>query len=80
MVSPGTRNSDYTHELVSRGHTEATGRNWNYTEHRKPAITKKYIINVLTLNLLKTTTVAPPNNAIKWLMGFDLALSRVNTE
>ena len=50
MVSPGTRNSDYTPELVSRAHTEATGRNWNYTEHRKPAITKKYIISVSILS------------------------------
>ena len=49
-MSPGTRNSDCTPELVSRAHTEATGRNWNYTEHRKPAITKKYIVSVLILS------------------------------
>jgi hypothetical protein len=28
---------------------------------------------VLTLNLLTTTIVAPPSNASKWQMGFNLA-------
>jgi len=28
----------------------------------------------LTLNLLMTTIVAPPSNASKWQMGFNLAL------
>jgi len=29
--------------------------------------------SVLTLNLLTTTIVAPPSNASKWQMGFNLA-------
>ena len=28
---------------------------------------------ILTLNLLTTTIVAPPSNAIKWQMGFNSA-------
>ena len=30
-------------------------------------------LNVLTLNLLTTTIVAPPSNASKWQMGFNSA-------
>ena len=29
-------------------------------------------LNTLTLNLLTTTIVAPPSNASKWQMGFNL--------
>ena len=33
----------------------------------------------LTLNLLTTTIVAPPSNASKWQMGFNLAFKGLNT-
>ena len=34
---------------------------------------EKEVIKTLTLNLLTTTTVAPPSNASKWQMGFNSA-------
>jgi hypothetical protein len=34
---------------------------------------KALVSTVLTLNLLMTTIVAPPSNASKWQMGFNLA-------
>jgi hypothetical protein len=34
---------------------------------------KSYSVQYLTLNLLTTTKVAPPSNARKWQMGFNLA-------
>ena len=33
---------------------------------------------ILTLNLLKTTIVAPPSNARKWQMGFNSAFKGLN--
>ena len=33
----------------------------------------KYCTEILTLNLLTTTIVAPPSNASKWQMGFNSA-------
>ena len=33
----------------------------------------------LTLNLLTTTIVAPPSNASKWQMGFNLAFKGLKT-
>jgi len=32
----------------------------------------------LTLNLLTTTTIAPPSNASKWQMGFNSAFKGLN--
>ena len=43
---------------------------------RRPKNTKIYInlkFNILTLNLLTTTIVAPPSNASKCQMGFNSA-------
>ena len=34
--------------------------------------------NLLTFNLLTTTIVAPPSNASKWQMGFNLAFKGLN--
>ena len=34
--------------------------------------------NYLTLNLLRTTIVAPPSNASKWQMGFNSAFKGLN--
>jgi hypothetical protein len=39
-----------------------------------------FMENVLTLNLLTTTMVAPPNNASKWQMGFNSAFKGLNNE
>ena len=36
------------------------------------------VISTLTLNLLMTTIVAPPSNASKWQMGFNLAFKGLN--
>jgi len=36
-------------------------------------------MTVLTLNLLKTTIVAPPSNASKWQTGFNSAFKGLNT-
>jgi hypothetical protein len=47
IVSLGIRSSGYTPEQVLHGHIEVTGRNWNYTVHRKPVIDEKYVISVL---------------------------------
>jgi hypothetical protein len=41
------------------------------SQNSLPAISKKE--NLLTLILLTTTIVAPPSNASKWQMGFNLA-------
>ena len=35
--------------------------------------------DILTLNLLTTTIVAPPSNASKWQMGFNSAFKGLNT-
>jgi len=42
---------------------------------RWTTVTLYYDLNqrMLTLNLLMTTIVAPPHNASKWQMGFNLA-------
>jgi len=37
------------------------------------------VISMLTLNLLKTTIVAPPSNASKWQMGFNSMFKGLNT-
>ena len=37
-------------------------------------------IILLTLNLLTTSIVAPPSNAIKWQMGFNSAFKALNSE
>ena len=38
------------------------------------------MVSFLTLNLLKTTIVAPPSNASKWQMGFNSALKGLSVE
>ena len=38
------------------------------------------VVNPLTLNLLTTTIVAPPSNASKWQMGFNLAFKGLNAK
>jgi hypothetical protein len=38
-----------------------------------------FVIKPLTLNLLKTTIVAPPSNASKWQMGFNSAFKGLMT-
>ena len=56
--------------LYHRNHPEdghMTGRNTLL------AIIQKITCIILTLNLLKTTIVAPPSNASKWQMGFNSA-------
>jgi hypothetical protein len=37
----------------------------------------KHVGAILTLNLLTTTTVAPPSNASKWQVGFNSAFKRL---
>jgi hypothetical protein len=39
-----------------------------------------FVINPLTLNLLTTTIVAPPNNASKWEMGFNSAFKGLSCD
>ena len=39
----------------------------------QPSLGLNIIYLTLTLNLLTTTIVAPPSNAIKWQMGFNSA-------
>ena len=36
------------------------------------------VLDLLTLNLLTTTIVAPPSNACKWQMGFNSAFRGLN--
>jgi hypothetical protein len=40
----------------------------------------RWIGHILTLNLLTTTTVAPPSNASKWQMGFNSAFKGLRKE
>ena len=44
-----------------------------YSKDHKVRFLKYAKILVLTLNSLTTTIVAPPSNASKWQMGFNLA-------
>jgi len=38
----------------------------------------KIIVDLLTLNLLTTTVIAPPSNTSKWQMGFNSAFKGLN--
>jgi hypothetical protein len=50
------------------------GLSWETTDSKFHfCYTMKYPQYNLTLNLLTTTIVAPPSNASKWQMGFNLA-------